>query len=199
VAEPHGHSRPVTTDGPQKYGSIIVGAAALVLAGWMTVESMDPRPMKAAADAGRDASTTVPTTATAGPVILVDAGAATIDLDAGLTLPTLTIDASLPSGGPRSVKLGIVMVTFAGAEGAPPGARPKGQAKEMADGLLSMARADFHQAVGKGDTGSGDDLGRFPRGILDPNVEAVVFSLGANDVSEVVETPRGFWIVKRLD
>jgi parvulin-like peptidyl-prolyl isomerase len=62
-----------------------------------------------------------------------------------------------------------------------------------------MARADFHQAVGKGDTGSGDDLGRFPRGILDPNVEAVVFSLGQNDVSEVVETPRGYWIVKRLD
>jgi hypothetical protein len=198
VSEPHGHSRP--TDGPQKYGSIIVGAAALVLAGWMTVESMDPRPLKATVDAGVDASSTATTaTSTAGPVILVDAGAATIDLDAGLTLPTLTIDAALPTGGPRSVKLGIVMITFAGAEGAPPGARPKGQAKELADGLLSMARADFHQAVGKGDTGSGDDLGRFPRGILDPNVEAVVFSLGQNDVSEVVETPRGYWIVKRLD
>jgi hypothetical protein len=199
VTESHGHSRPVTRDAPQKYGSIIVGAAALALAGWMTVESLDPRPLKATADAGVDASSTATTATSAGPVILVDAGAATIDLDAGLTLPTLTIDAALPTGGPRSVKLGIVMVTFAGAEGAPPGSRPKGQAKEIADGLLSMARADFHQAVGKGDTGSGDDLGRFPRGILDPNVEAVVFSLGQNDVSEVVETPRGYWIVKRLD
>jgi parvulin-like peptidyl-prolyl isomerase len=93
----------------------------------------------------------------------------------------------------------VVLVTFAGAEGAPPGSRPKGQAKEIADGLLGMARADFHQAVGKGDSGSADDIGRVPRGVLDPAVEAAVFALGPNDVSEVIDTPRGYWIVKRLD
>ena len=199
MSEPLGHSRP--TDGPQKWGSVALGAVALLVAGWMTVESMSPQPVKAVAEAGADASAPASTgSATAtGPTIMLDASAAAIDLDAGLSLPAITFDAALPTTAPRSVKLGIVMVTYAGAEGAPPNARPKGQAKEVADGLLSMARADFHQAVSKGDTGSGDDLGRFPRGILDPSVEATVFSLGPNDVSEVVETPRGYWIVKRLD
>lgn len=184
----------------QKWGFIAIGTVAIAVAAWMTVESLDPQPIKAVADAGADAATLADAGAPAPePVILLDASAAALDLDAGLALPTLSIDASLPTGAPRAVKLGIVMITYAGAEGAPPNARPKGQAKEIADGLLSMARADFHQAVTKGDSGSSDDLGRFPRGILDPSVESVVFALGTNDVSEVVETPRGYWIVKRLD
>lgn len=197
MSELHGHDRP--TDGPQKLATYAVGAAVIFIAGWMTLESLDPRPIKAVAEAGVDASAPATTAATANPVILLDASAATLDLDAGFTLPALTIDASMPTGAPRSVKLGVVLITYAGAEGAPPNARPKAQAKDVATGLVSMARSDFHQAVSKGDTGSGDDLGRFPRGILDPAVESAVFSLAASDVSDVVETPRGFWIVKRLE
>lgn len=180
---------------------MVLGAAAVAVAAWMTVESLDPAPIKKeagvvpppfAGDAG------APSATTAQPIVLLDASAP-IDLDAGLTLPSLAIDASLPSTNARSVKVGLVFLTFAGAEGAPAGSRPKAQAKELADGLLSMARGDFHQAVGKGDSGSADDIGRIPRGVLDPAVEAAVFSLNKDDVSEVVETPRGYWIVKRLD
>jgi hypothetical protein len=197
MSDPHGHHRP--SDQPQKYGSILLGAAAIFVAGWMTYESMDPRPLKKETDAGVVAPPTTSASSAAGPMIMIDASAAALDLDAGLTLPSLALDASLPSSAPRSVKIGVVFVTFAGAEGAPPNARPKGQAKEVADGLLSMARADFHQAVSKGDSGSSDDIGRIPRGVLDPAVEAAVFALTTNDVSEVIETPRGYWIVKRLD
>ena len=193
------------SDDGQRWGSIVLGAAAVVVAAWMTVESLDPAPIKKEADAGvlppglaaADAGA-APATTGAQAVVLLDASAP-IDLDAGLALPSLSFDASIPSSAPRSVKVGLVFVTFSGAEGAPAGSRPKGQAKELADGLLSMARADFHQAVGKGDSGSADDIGRIPRGVLDPAVEAAVFALGTNDVSEVVETPRGYWIVKRLD
>jgi hypothetical protein len=187
-------------DDGQRWGSIALGAAAVVVAGWMTVESLDPAPIKKEADAGVVPPPLASSSATAktDPVLALDASAP-INLDAGLSMPSLSFDASVPTGAPRAVKLGIVVVTWAGAEGASSNARPKAQAKEVAEGLVSVARADFHQAVSKGDSGSADDMGRFPRGILDPNVEAVVFALGQNDVSEVVETPRGFWIVKRLD
>lgn len=184
---------------PQKWGTIAAGAAAVLVAGWMTLESTSARPIKKETEARPDAAPAVTASASAGPVVLLDASAAVLDLDAGLTLPTLSLDASLPTTAPRSVKIGVVMITYAGAEGAPPSARPKGQAKEIAEGLVSVARSDFHQAVGKGDSGSADDIGRVPRGVLDPAVESAVFALPASDVSDVIETPRGYWIVKRIE
>lgn len=201
MSDPHGHHRP--SDEPQKWGSIVLGLGAIFVAGWMTYESLEPHPIKKDAEAGAPsaASTATSTTNTMVPVIAIDASAASIDLDAGLALPMLDLDAALlPStSGPRSVKMGVVLVQFDGAEGAPAGARPKGQAKELADKLHNMAEADFHGAVNGGDSGSADDIGRIPRGVLDPPVEAAVFSLSPNDVSQVIETPKGYWIVKRLD
>jgi hypothetical protein len=103
----------------------------------------------------------------------------------------------MPSSAPRHVKIGVVLVTFAGAEGAPPGARNKREALTMAERLVSEARADFHHAVSAGDPGSANDIGRLPRGVLDPHTEVAVFALASGEVSEVLETPRGYWIVKR--
>ncbi len=204
MSDPHGHHRP--SDYPQKWGSVALGAAAIFVAGWMTWESMEPHPAKIAKDVdGGVVASTLTAASTPSPtstaIVLLDASAATIDLDASLAMPALNFGdaSSLPTTAPRSVKVGIVFVTFAGAEGAPPNARPRTQAKEIADGLLPMAHADFHAAVNKGDSGSADDIGRIPRGVLDPAVEAAVFGLSTNDVSEVVETSKGFWIVKRLD
>ncbi|MDF2695777.1 MAG: Peptidyl-prolyl cis-trans isomerase PpiD, partial [Labilithrix sp.] len=135
------------TDGAQRWASILVGLAIVVVVGWMTLEARGPRPIKQDADAAAVASAV----ASAAPAS-TDAGAlvATEDLDAGLFLPTLSLgDAGLvmPSGAPRSVKIGVVLVTFSGAEGAPPNARSKKDAQTIADRLGAEARTDFHGAV----------------------------------------------------
>jgi hypothetical protein len=186
-------------DGAQRWASIVVGAAVIVLVGWMTFEAESARPIKKDGDAASPAATPPATTSPA------DAGLATAsasgELDAGLFLPTLSLGdaAVLPSGGPRAVKIGVVLVSFAGAEGAPPNARSKKDAQVIAERLGADARSDFHHAVTSGDPGSADDIGRLPRGVLDPRTEVAVFSLSPGEVSDVLETPRGYWIVKRID
>jgi hypothetical protein len=185
-------------DGAGRWISILVGAAVIGLAAWLALDSDGTHPPpRSAVDAGPLPS------ASAAPI---DAGApataADGEGDAGLLLPTLSLgDAGLvlPSSAPRSVKLGVVLVTFAGAEGAPATARSKKDALALAERLGSEARADFHKAVGSGDPGSADDVGRIPRGVLDGRTEVAVFGLGSGEVSDVLETARGFWIVKRID
>ena len=90
-------------------------------------------------------------------------------------------------------------MTFAGAQGAPPGARPKKDALELATKLASDAKTDFHAAVIRGDSGSSDDIGRIPRGVLEPAVEYTLFTLPSGAVSDPIETPRGYWIAKRTE
>lgn len=54
-------------------------------------------------------------------------------------------------------------------------------------------------AVKGGDSGSAEDIGRIPRGVLERTTEAVVFSLDKDGVREPLETPRGYWVVKRFE
>jgi len=123
-----------------------------------------------------------------------------LEVDASLpTTPSLTLDLSGIDSGARFVKVGVVLVQFAGAQGALPTARPKAAALELARKLADEAKADFHQAVTHGDPGSADDIGRISRGILEAPVEAVLFTLSAGQTSEPIETPRGYWVVKRLE
>jgi parvulin-like peptidyl-prolyl isomerase len=91
-------------------------------------------------------------------------------------------------------------VTYDGAEGAPEkGARHRPEALALATRLADEARQDFHGAVQHGDSGSADDVGQVDRGVLEPGSEAVLFALSTGSVSGVIDTPRGFWIVKRLE
>ena len=123
-----------------------------------------------------------------------------LDLDASVPqAPSLTLDFALGDASARSVKVGIVLVQFAGAQGAAPNARPKAAALDLAKKLADEAKSDFHQAVTHGDSGSADDIGRIGRGILEPAVESLVFTMAAGQTSEPVETPRGYWVVKRLE
>lgn len=127
--------------------------------------------------------------------------------DAGGTL-LLSGEAApaLPADAPKSVVFGVVLVTYRGAQG-PPGAarvpataRSREAALEMAKQLAELAKTDFKAAVGKGDKpGSMDNAGRIPRGVLEPAPEYVLFSLAKGAVSEPVDTPRGFWIVQRIE
>jgi hypothetical protein len=120
------------------------------------------------------------------------------DTDAGLAPLSLNLDASvLPTGGPRSVKVGIILVQWQGAEAAGTNTRSKADALTKAQALAQDAKTDFRRAVSQGDPGSDVDLGRIPRGTLDPRIEASLFAMDPGAVSDVIETPRGYWIVKR--
>ena len=185
-------------DDLQRWGSRIVVLGVLGLTGWMSLDAVAPRPaIRKDADAGaQDASAP-----TAVPV--ADAGSsASADADGGLFLRSMPLfDGGLmmPSSAPRNIRIGVVLVAYAGAEGAPTNARSKHDAQVIAERLGADARADFHRAVSSGDPGSSDDIGRLPRGVLDPRTEISVFALAAGDVSVVLETPRGYWIVKRIE
>ena len=181
----------------QRWISILVGAVVTVLTLWLAYAMTEVRPkhdaiVDAAADAGGG-----------GPVIAITAPTTITDSDAGSSLKFSGLfDGgldSMPTGAPRTVHLGVVLVQFQGAEGASSSARNKKDALVEADKLAELAKTDFKKAVKGGDGGSGEDIGRIPRGVLDPRTEVAVFSLGANEIAGPLETPRGYWIVKRLE
>jgi hypothetical protein len=101
---------------------------------------------------------------------------------------------------PKSVVFGVILVTYKGAQGAPPTARSKDEALALAKTIAAEAAQDFKAALQKGDKGlSIENAGRIPRGVLEPAPEYVLFSLPKGGVSEPVDTPRGFWIVQRIE
>jgi len=105
----------------------------------------------------------------------------------------------VPQHSPREVQFGVVLVTYAGAENAPKNARSKADALALAQKLDVDAKSDFRGAVQRGDNGSADNLGSMGRGVLEPAPEYALFSLPPGGVSDVVDTPRGFWIVRRIE
>ncbi|MCK6535210.1 MAG: peptidylprolyl isomerase [Polyangiaceae bacterium] len=106
----------------------------------------------------------------------------------------------LPSGAPATVSFGVVLFTYQGVQFAPPGARSKAEALEKAKAAVEEAKKDFAEAVKKGDRGSTADAGRIPRGVLEADLELVLFSLAKGGVHpEPIDTPRGFWVVRRVE
>lgn len=106
---------------------------------------------------------------------------------------------ALSAEAPKSAVFGVVLVTYKGAQGAPANARSRDAALELAKQLAAEAAQDFKATVAKGDKGSMENAGRIPRGILEPAPEYILFSLPKGGVSEPVDTPRGFWIVQRIE
>jgi PPIC-type PPIASE domain len=119
--------------------------------------------------------------------------------DAGGSLLTGQAPPALTGDTPKTVVFGVILVQYKGAQGAPPNARSRDAALELAKQLAAEARTDFKAAVAKGDSGSMENAGRMPRGMLEPAPEYVLFSLPKEGVSDPVDTPRGFWIARRLD
>jgi hypothetical protein len=196
----------------QRWASIILGAAVIVLVGWLTMEQLSHARIRGdVVDAGVDAAASVNansgasdsgTAAATATGASANAGALDTTGDGGFSLSGLSglLDAgAMPSGAPRSVRLGVVLVQFAGAEGASSSARAKPDALKHALELAEQAKTDWKGAVKAGDVGSSDDIGRIPRGVLDPHTELVVFSLEKDGISEPLETPKGYWIVRRAE
>ncbi len=119
--------------------------------------------------------------------------------DAGARLLTGEPAPALAAEAPKSIVFGVILVTYKGAQGAPATARSRDAALELAKQLATDAKADFKATVAKGDKGSMENAGRMPRGMLEPAPEFVLFSLPKDGVSDPVDTPRGFWIVRRIE
>lgn len=119
--------------------------------------------------------------------------------DAGARLLTGEPAPALAAEAPKSIVFGVILVTYKGAQGAPTNARTHEAALEMAKELAEAAKQDFKATVAKGDKGSMENAGRMPRGMLEPAPEFVLFSLPKDGVSDPVDTPRGFWIVRRIE
>lgn len=194
----------------ERWASLVAGAAVVALVGWMTFDQMSRTHVRANHDAGAplaDASALAEgNDAGQGATPGVTPGAASAtNGDGGLGLGLESLGnllgdgGAMPSGAPRSVRLGVVLVQFAGAEGAPSSARAKPDALKHAQELLEQARTDWKAAVKAGDSGSAEDIGRIPRGVLERSTEVTVFSLDKDGISEPLETPRGYWIVKRVE
>lgn len=187
--------------------SVVLGLAAVGLAVALTWQGMSRwRPAKIESDAGPDAgggysydldASLEPTAldfeaGEPGPRVARDGGP-------GFTMPDGRPPPPLPENAPRAVRFGVVLVAYAGAEDAPRGIRSKKDALELAEKLAAQAKTDFHAAVRRGDEGSMDDVGSMTRGFIEPAPEYVLFTLPVGGVSDPIDTPRGFWIVKRIE
>ena len=185
--------------------TVAFGSALFMGRGTTVKEPVGP---DAGADAAIDAAVAVPSAADAGEV--ADAGDSAEEpagadpqlsgaSDAGTRL--LTGEAAPPLAGdvPKSIVFGVILVTYKGAQGAPPGARSRDEALELAKQLAVDAKQDFKATVARGDKGSMENAGRMPRGMIEPAPEFVLFSLPKDGVSDPVDTPRGFWIVRRIE
>ena len=106
----------------------------------------------------------------------------------------------LPDSAPQEVSFGVVQFAYQGAQFAGSDARAKEVARQKATEILELAKHDFVAAVAKGDRGSTSDAGRIPRGVLEPPIEYVLFMLNKGTLNPaVIDTPRGFWIIRRND
>jgi hypothetical protein len=106
----------------------------------------------------------------------------------------------LPDSAPQTVRFGVVLVNYRGAQFAGLDSRDKADAQKRAVAMVADAKKDFAAAASKGDRGSTADAGRIPRGILEPAVEYALFMLPKGEVyPEPIDTPRGFWVIRRID
>ncbi len=102
---------------------------------------------------------------------------------------------------PEAVRASHVLVTV--PEGAAPAARAAARAK--AEDVLKQARAgaDFAKLArtysDDASKGRGGDLGFFPKGQMVPAFEAAAFALAPNQVSDIVESPFGFHVIKVIE
>ena len=178
--------------------------AALLGAILITHTSPPKRPHARPAKPVASASAGPVTSATAAPAL--DAGT---DSDAAAPVPFTEGFETFPDGGkvpelpnaaPAEVSFGVVQFTYQGAQFSAPDSRSKEQARQKAEAALDLAKHDFAAAVGKGDRGSTSDAGRIPRGVLEPPIEYLLFMLDKGTVSPaIIDTPRGFWILRRND
>ncbi|MBK7400167.1 MAG: hypothetical protein IPJ34_28915 [Myxococcales bacterium] len=118
--------------------------------------------------------------------------------DKGLRMPDGKDPPPLPVGSPHWIRFGVILVRYEGAQFAPKEAPPRDVAELRAKALHADAQKDFAAAVKAGDPGSMADIGSVKRGVLEPATQYMLFTLPVGSLSPILDTPRGFWIAKRL-
>lgn len=118
--------------------------------------------------------------------------------DAGATLSDGTPAPQLGANAPKSVQFAVILVQYRGAQGAPRDARGKEDALALAAKTAQEAKEDFAAAARKADIGV-EQAGSMVRGVLEAGPEYTLFSLEVGAVSGPVDSPRGFYIFKRLE
>jgi len=106
--------------------------------------------------------------------------------------------APLSASAPRQVTFGVALVTYRGAQGAGPVTRTRDDALALAEKIFDDAKRDFATAIKKADIGL-ENAGLMPRGVLEPGPEQALFGLAVGDVSKPVDSPRGYYVFKRID
>jgi hypothetical protein len=141
-----------------------------------------------------------PSAATQAPVAMPGASAAA---SAAPSAAPATAAAEAPP--PDAIIAQHVLVAYRGAKRAPKGvARTKAEARARAQEALAKIRAGspFEDVVKQysDDAGSVDrmgSVGKFRRGDMDPAFSGAAFALRPTEVSDIVETPFGFHVIKR--
>jgi NIMA-interacting peptidyl-prolyl cis-trans isomerase 1 len=121
--------------------------------------------------------------------------------------PAPPVDAGAPSAAapPDTIIAQHILVAYRTAKRSPKGVtRSKAEAKARAAEALAKIRSGtaFEDAVKEysDDAGSADrmgSVGKFHRGDMDPAFSTAAFALAVGHVSDVVETPFGFHVIKR--
>lgn len=119
--------------------------------------------------------------------------------------PSGTPAGSADLAPPDTIIAQHVLVVYKGAKRAPKGVtRTKVEARTRAEEALEKIRSGvaFEDVVKaySDDTGSVDrmgSLGKFHKGDMDPTFAGAAFALKVGQVSDVVQTPFGFHVIKR--
>jgi len=105
--------------------------------------------------------------------------------------------------GPEEIGASHILISYKGAERSE-ATRSKEEARALAEEVLAKARedgADFAALARQYSDGptaqNGGDLGTFGRGKMAPAFEEAAFKLEVGQISDIVETPFGFHIIKR--
>lgn len=105
----------------------------------------------------------------------------------------------LPEGAPTKVKLGIAIFRYQGAQSPPESRRTKKEAEELAKKAIAAAKVEFIEAVKMGDMGSHENIGWIGQGVLEKSVEYAVFTTDKDTLASApIDTPRGYWVIKRV-
>lgn len=158
--------------------------------------------------AGCDSKKTEPAPAPSASVTLASAtsdapSAASASASASASSASTTSNA--PGDGPTEIACQHILIAYKGAKGAQGSIiRSKADAKKRADEIDAKAKGgeDFSALAQQfsDDLGSRDrqgNLGKFPRSKMVPQFADAAFALAVGQVSDVVETPFGYHIIKR--
>lgn len=118
--------------------------------------------------------------------------------DAGATLADGSPAPQLDPSAPKRVVFGVILVWYQGAQNAPQNARSKDEALILATSIANDAKKDFAAAAKRGDVGV-PAAGEMLRGVLERGPEYVLFSLDVGATGGPVDSPKGFYIFKRIE